>query len=669
MLALLLSAAASVPVTTLEPMEVTITGTRASTFVGRSTFAGEELTNEGEVLLPLGLRDIPGVSAQQTTRGQAATIVRGMIGSSVLTLVDGFRLNSTIFRAAPNQYQALIDPFAVDVVEVDRGIGNARHGSDALGGVINLSTEPPIFESNEVSTKSRVLARFGTADSSRTLRGEVAIGRSDFAAEVGATYQASGDLDPGGDLPRQSPTSFSAYSADGAFALRSKRRELALGFQFLRQPETPRYDELVPGFGQEEANSSLFLFEPNQRLFSFVRFTEHDLFGIDRFNIQAGLQIIDDDRRTRDLDATEEVRERNRDASLTLIADGQGKIADLIFWTVGTELVAERVNSTRTVLDLGRGQSMEDLGRFPDGAKTFDAAIFAQVDWPISSLLRAGAGGRYTHFLRNIPEAGRGVASELDGDVFSGDVSLRVRPWEQFETRLRFASGFRAPNVFDLSTLGPRPGNRYMIPNANLRIERAEGVDLGFLGKFPPLNVELVMFLMRLSGRIEAAPNGEMTEDGRMIVESRNLRRTDLVGAELAASLQLHRTLELRGSFTAMYGEDEAAEGLIEPTDRVPPPAGYVAVKWNPGPVAFDVYSRFAFRQDRLSSRDKTDPRINPEGTPSWVTFNARGAWEFAENIRLIAVLENIFDEAYREHGSGVASPGAQLIAMIEARL
>jgi len=43
----------------------------------------------------------PGVFRQQTTPGQGAAVVRGLKGSEVLHLVDGMRLNNTIFRNAP----------------------------------------------------------------------------------------------------------------------------------------------------------------------------------------------------------------------------------------------------------------------------------------------------------------------------------------------------------------------------------------------------------------------------------------------------------------------------------------------------------------------------------------------------------------------------------------
>lgn len=59
--------------------------------------------------------------------------MRGLKGSDLLHLVDGMRLNTALFRNAPTQYLALVDPFNVQRIEVLRGTGSALHGGDAIG--------------------------------------------------------------------------------------------------------------------------------------------------------------------------------------------------------------------------------------------------------------------------------------------------------------------------------------------------------------------------------------------------------------------------------------------------------------------------------------------------------------------------------------------------------
>jgi outer membrane receptor protein involved in Fe transport len=77
---------------------------------------------------------------------------------------------------------------------------------------------------------------------------------------------------------------------------------------------------------------------------------------------------------------------------------------------------------------------------------------------------------------------------------------------------------------------------------------------------------------------------------------------------------------------------------------------------------------RFAGRQDRLSDRDRVDPRINPDGTAGWMTANIRLGWDISENFRARLAVENIFDQPYREHGSGINAAGINATVSLEAR-
>jgi outer membrane receptor protein involved in Fe transport len=66
----------------------------------------------------------------------------------------------------------------------------------------------------------------------------------------------------------------------------------------------------------------------------------------------------------------------------------------------------------------------------------------------------------------------------------------------------------------------------------------------------------------------------------------------------------------------------------------------------------------FADEQNRLSPRDVSDVRIDPDGTAGWVTVNVRAQWLPLHGWRLGLLLGNLTDRRYRTHGSGIDSPG-----------
>src|SRR6056297_402503 len=115
-----------------------LAGSQALTTIDRETLDNQLATSTVDLF-----RGQAGVFVQQTTPGQGIPIVRGLKGSEVLHLMDGFRINNALFRNAPNQYLALIDSNSIAFVDLVRGAPGTLFGSDAMGGVIQFASIVP----------------------------------------------------------------------------------------------------------------------------------------------------------------------------------------------------------------------------------------------------------------------------------------------------------------------------------------------------------------------------------------------------------------------------------------------------------------------------------------------------------------------------------------------
>ena len=119
--------------------------------------------------------------------------------------------------------------------------------------------------------------------------------------------------------------------------------------------------------------------------------------------------------------------------------------------------------------------------------------------------------------------------------------------------------------------------------------------------------------------------------------------------------------------------EFDAATGTIvrSPLSRQKPFTAVLGIRCEPRCSRWWAQAEveYAAKEDRLSLRDQTDTsRIPPGGTPSYTVVNLRGGYALTDNIRFGLSLENLFDEDYRIHGSGVNEPGFNLVAVFEAR-
>ena len=367
---------------------MTITATREERALAEapqavSTVEQEDIARQTPGTLPDLLRGATGVFVQQTTPGQAAPIIRGLIGSSVLMLVDGMRLNSAFFRPAPNQYFALVDPYNVERLEIVREPGSTLYGSDAMGGVVQVFTPVPRFTTDQWQWRGRWLGQFGSADVSQVSRFSLAGGKKGVALSGGFTYQNRDDVRDGGRLGKQHPSAFAVYAADGKLFLEDERQDLLLNLQYVRQPKTPRFDELTPGFGQSQPSSAMFFFEPNDRLFLHGRYrwqTPVSFLDAAQFNI--AFQEINDDRRAREFASVQEDRERNRSRLTGVTLQMSSHWRDWMLLTYGGEVYLDEVASRRRQRDLETGQNSRPASRFADGSTMESFAFYVQERYP-----------------------------------------------------------------------------------------------------------------------------------------------------------------------------------------------------------------------------------------------------------------------------------------------
>ncbi len=670
-----------VDATELDTVQVTATRRAESTLdvPAGVTVVGEEQIREAFAPTAMDLlHGEVGTFVQQTTPGQSVVIVRGLKGSEVLHLVDGFRLNNAIFRNSPNQYIALVDGQSLGRIEVVRGPNSTLYGSDAMGGVVHMITPEPRFDGSDWQSEGRVRATFASADDSLLSRAEAQGGREGFALSGGVSYQDVDELRVGGgdSLP------FTAFRARAgnlkAVWSIAEGHEIMLQAQALKQPSTPRFDELVPGFGQAQPNSSEFAFEPQAREFAQARWrftTPTRLF--DSLEVMAGHQSIRDDRRSRDFGSVDRDTEQNDVDTFGVGTVAEKTLSDTQHVSFGAEYYRDEVASARQRTRIDTQAVSERAPRFPDGSTMRQFGAFATYDWRPTDRLDLNAGLRYSDINTRLPAIASGDAVAAGVDLDAGDVSGNVGfNWRLSESASALdwrivanaGRGFRAPNVFDLGVFGDRPGNRFSIPNADLEPENVLTFDAGIKFEGAVWSGEAIAFRSRYRDKITSVLTGDITDAGRLVVQNRNVTRQTLYGIETGLKGEVSDALDVYATATYTRGE-ETLEGTTDPADRVPPLYGKLGARWHPlARWRFEGYAFYATRQDRLSPRDAVDPRIDPDGTAGWVTWNARVAYAPSPDLELALRVENLGDHRYREHGSGLDEPGRNVILSADWR-
>ena len=600
-----------------------------------------------------------GTFVQQTTPGQAVIIVRGLKGSEVLHMVDGFRLNNAFFRNAPNQYPALIDPLMIEQIEVVRGPSSVLYGSDAMGGVVQMLSPQTRYSKTGWEQSARLRTRYASADSSSISRVEYAGNNDRFSIQGGATYQDVNLLRIGGDGKVLPFTAYSSRFADAKIGfVASEGHELIASLQYARQPKTPRFDELFPGFGQTNPTSAEFLFTPQERYFAQLKYLfDVETAAFDRGSISIGRQDIVDDRLNRDFGTLNRDIEQNRSELLGLTAQFE-KTLGAHYLTYGFERYDDEVSSSRRRVNIATGVLSARPSRYPDGSTMVSSGIFIADDWILSDQLDVSAGLRYSRIEIELPPVINAIGVKLDPHKVTGNLGFNFALAEGLRLVGNYGRAFRAPNVFDLGTFGTRPGNRFNIPNADLKPETVDSVDIGLKLQQGPWLGELIAFKSRYQDKITSVETGARTASGQIIVQSQNATRLDLHGIEAGVKFITEGPWSAYASATLTRGTEKL--GIAEyDADRIPPLFGKIGADYRLTEAwTLSAYSFFAARQDRLSPRDLTDPRINPAGTAGYATTNIAATWNVREQLDLRLSAENLADRKYREHGTGLDEAG-----------
>lgn len=653
----------------LDTVQVTATKRPESTLhiPAAITIVGGQRLREAAPQTPMdALHGEVGTFVQQTTPGQAVVIVRGLKGSEVLHLVDGFRLNNAIFRNAPNQYIALVDGQSLDRIEVVRGPSSTLYGGDAMGGVVQMLTPELNFDGDTWTWDGRLRAIATSADDALIARAQVAGGREGMAFSLGVTSQDVNDL-RSGDGKTRPFTGFKQRSGDFKWqADIAPGHELMFSLQYSEQPRTPRHDALVPGFGQTAPENAVFFFEPQQRRFAQLRWridNPNALF--DNGELHLGRQVVVDDRSTRTFGTPNLERERNRDITTGVSGQFGKDIGSEHHLNYGFEYYRDDVDASRTRVNIDTGAFSVRAPRFPNGSRMDGWAVYAGDDWR-SGRFDLNYGARYSRYDISIPAVGTTPGVALTPDDLTGNVGMAFELSEDVRLVANLGRGFRAPNIFDLGVFGPRPGNRFSAPNPNLKPENVISIDAGVKFGTETISGELIAFRSNYRDKITSVLTGNVV-DGALEVQNRNVTRLKLWGVEAGARYRMPSPdLELYATATYTRGDEDTDAGTM-PADRIPPLFGKLGVRWQlRDTLGIEAYGLYASGQDRLSARDLVDPRINPNGTAGWATLNARIGWRAHERLDLSLRAENLGDKQYREHGSGLDEPGRNVMFTVD---
>lgn len=499
----------------------------------------KSLQQKGTSTLIEGLATIPGVSQVSTGTSIGKPVIRGLSGNRVLVYSQGVRLENQQFG---EEHGLGLNDAGVESVEVIKGPASLLYGSDAIGGVLYFNPE-----------------KFGKPNTS-----ELNFNQKYFTNTKGTNsslgYKLSGD-----DLKFSARISNNKHAdykiADGDRVTNTRYEELdfktGLGYSDSNFSTTFRYNynELdlgIPEDGIAEQTTSKHPDFPKQGVFSHILSLNNSIyFKNSKLDADVGY-IVNDRSEFEDSDvAILQMKLKTFNYNVKYYLPKFGKFEAII----GTQGMHQtNVNSGEELL-------------IPD-ATTNDYGVFGTVNYEWNkNVIQAGI--RYDN--RNVTSISNGIIGEegyfeaIDKkfESFNSSLGFKTNLKENIILRVNLASGFRAPNLAELTSNGVHEGsNRYEIGNSNLENEQNFQTDLNLEYRNPHFELFVNGFYNHINNYIFISPNGNVI-DGNDVYDYVQ-DNAALFGGEAGIHFHPHPFdwLHITSSFESVTGKKSNGDNL-----------------------------------------------------------------------------------------------------------
>jgi iron complex outermembrane receptor protein len=506
----------------IEAGEVVITGVSKATEIKRdpvpmtavSKTYIDQRSASGNVIDEIA--NLPGISAVTTGPNISKPFIHGLGYNRVITLQDGIRQEGQQWG---DEHGIEVDQNSIDRIEVIKGPASLSYGSDAIGGVVNLITPPPVPEGTIQGSASM---NYGTnnnlINNSLRLQGNQngLVWGTILSAKEAQDYQNQHD-------GRVYATNFRERDARAMIGLNK-----SWGYSYLNAslfddeqaiPDGSR-DSTHKFFTKQVSEDDLFRpIVPNSELNSYSIPTLHQhvqlyrIYDNSSFNLGSGNLLVNLGYQF----------SHRREYTHPTEPDIAGLNLHLTTYTYDVKYnfnMGKEYETTFGVNGQYQNNTIGESTAFPIPAyHQFDMGPFFIVKKTYGKLDVVG-GARYDRrsftgqaayidttnaafpklYTGSNPTTAPNVYSQFNTlnktfSGFSGSLGATYNFSSKFLLKANIARGFRAPSIAELSANGPDPGSQiYHVGNSSFKPEFNVQEDVGAFLTLPNVSVSLEFF-------------------------------------------------------------------------------------------------------------------------------------------------------------------------------
>ena len=260
--------------------------------------------------------------------------------------------------------------------------------------------------------------------------------------------------------------------------------------------------------------------------------------------------------------------------------------------------------------------------------------------------------------------------------MYSGNIGLINNPSDDLKISLLLSTGYRVPNMDDLSKVFESAAKSVIVPNENLKPEKTINTEMGITKIFNQnTSWENSIYYTQF---IDAIVTDKFTLNGQdsimydgvksQVFANQNKGRAYIYGFSSNLKSRFNKDLSLSLSVNYTYGRVKP-DSSDAPLDHIPPFMTRLALNYNNEKFSSDFfinYNGWKKIKDYYLNGEDNEQYATPEGMPAWFTANFRVSYQLHKLITAQVGIDNIFDNQYRTFASGINAPGRNIFATLK---
>jgi len=683
----------------------------------------------GDLLMNTG-----NVFVQKSQLGGGSPNLRGFEASRVLIVIDGIRMNNAIYRAGHLQDVMTLDAQMLDRTEVIFGPSSTMYGSDALGGVMHFYTKNAEFSTNEKTlVKTNAMVRYASVNNETTGHLDINLGFKKFASLTNITYSNFGDLTSGSvklngytnkwdrnyyviqrgenipdefivsggqttagrDTMVQNPNNnklvgsgYKQIDILQRFAFKTgEHLNHNLNFQISMNPNLPRFDRLAGDYNGPNLKFAENRYEQNRLLAAYTLNYDGKTAISDNIKLILAYQNIEQDRITRNYRKNNRTTQMEDVGVISANLDLMKNIKEKHELRYGLEFTSNDVKSTANNYDIVKDSTYRANTRYAATNKMNTFAAYLSHNFEVNENFVISEGIRYTNasvvcnFIDTIPFKFPDPVAKQNSQAVTGSLGFTWKAENDYKVSLLANTGFRTPNVDDMSKLFESGGGILIVANPKVKPEYAYNFEL---------NISKVMnsrFKFDVTGFYTIVENYMTLRDFKVngqdsityqgnkykVQAMQNTDRAFIYGFNVGCQLDFNDHISFKSTLNYTYGRySDVVKDTIYPLDHIAPVYGQSSLIYKNKNTDAEFFVRYNGKKalsDYSPSGEDNLQYATANGMPGWFTLNIRAGYNITKNLRLNVACENITDNRYRVFASGINAPGRNFIVSLRFKM